>query len=112
MKDRFNEEIDSFLNESRLSAPFNNPDAGIIYNFVAYEGSSFVDNCGDLIDFDTIKDNFYKIDGRLGKITHLGYTNVSQQGYSGGYDSYGFVFKDDLSKIILNGGEVLKGVID
>lgn len=68
----------------------------IIYKFVGYGGSYFINEIGETVDFEIIKDNFYKLNGKKGKIYHKGYTRVVQHGYLGGYDNYGFVFQDDL----------------
>lgn len=71
----------------------------ITYQFIAYAGSIFTDEKGNIVTYSNIKDNFYKLNGRIGKIIDKGYTNVYEQGYCGGYDNYGFVFQDDLSSI-------------
>jgi len=68
----------------------------INYEFIGYGGSVFTNENDERVEFKTIKDNFYKLNGRRGKIYHKGYTSVYEQGYSGGYDSYGFVYQDDL----------------
>ena len=68
----------------------------IYYEFIAYVGSVFTDENGKVIEYEKIKNNFYELNGRKGKIIHQGYTSVYDQGYSGGYDNYGFVFQDNL----------------
>lgn len=69
----------------------------IYYEFIAYVGSVFTDENGKVIEYEKIKNNFYELNGRKGKIIHQGYTSVYDQGYCGGYyDSYGFVSQDDL----------------
>lgn len=69
----------------------------IIYEFIAYgTGSFFKNERGEQVTFESIKDNFYKLNNRKGKVFHKGYTSVCDHGYSGGYDSYGFVYQDDL----------------
>lgn len=80
----------------------NEVEMNITYQFVAYGNSGFTDEKGVFVDYANIKDNFYKLNGRIGKIVHKGYTSVCDQGYSGGYDSYGFVFQDDLSSVSLS----------
>jgi len=77
----------------------------IIYEFIAYDGSVFKNEKGERVKFDSIKDNFYKLNGRKGKIYHKGYTSVCEHGYSGGYDSYGFVYQDDLKTEDLDKGK-------
>ena len=74
----------------------------IYYEFIGYVGSVFTNENGVEIEYETIKDNLYKLDGRKGKLVYLGYTSVYEQWYSGGYKNYGFVFQDDLSIISLN----------
>ena len=70
----------------------------ITYEFIAYGGSIFEDEDGSTLNYDNdIKGKFYKLNGRAGKIIHLGYTSVYEHGYSGGYDNFGFVNQDDLS---------------
>ena len=76
----------------------------INYEFIGYVGSVFTNEKGDVVNYNDIKDKFFKLDGRIGKLIHLGYTNVYEQGYSGGYDEYGFVFQDDLSHIVFGSG--------
>lgn len=75
----------------------------IVFKFDGY-GSTFEDEEGNTIDFNSyIKDNFYKLDGRKGKILYIGYASVyDEHGYSGGYDEYGFIHQDDLSLRHLN----------
>jgi len=74
----------------------------INYEFIGYVGSVFTNEKGEQVEFKSIKDNFYKLNNRKGKIYHKGYTSVYEQGYSGGYDSYGFVYQDDLKTVDLN----------
>lgn len=80
------------------------------YEFIAYGGSIFTDERGDEVLYSNIKDNFYKLNGRIGKIIDKGYTRVYEQGFSGGYHSYSFVFQDDLSNISLGGKIVFEAV--
>ena len=68
----------------------------ITYEFKGYVGSVFKNENGEQVNFESIKDNFYKLNGRRGKLYHKGYTSVYEHGYSGGYDSFGFVYQDDL----------------
>lgn len=77
----------------------------ITYEFIAYDGSVFKNEKGERVDFKNIKDNFYKLNGRKGKIFHKGYTSVYEHGYSGGYDSFGFVYQDDLKTEDLDKGK-------
>lgn len=77
----------------------------ITYKFIAYLGSVFADENSQGVEFKDIKDNFYLLNGRKGKIYHKGYTSVHEQGYSGGYDSFGFVYQDDLTMVDLDRGE-------
>lgn len=77
----------------------------ITYKFVAYAGSSFKDEQGLSLNFESLKDNWFTLDGREGKIKHAGYTSVYEQGYVGGYDNYMFIFKDTLDSINLRGEE-------
>jgi hypothetical protein len=74
----------------------------VYYEFIAYGGSFFKDDKGELLLYKNIADNFYKLGGRKGKLIYQGYTSVYEQGYSGGYDSYGFVYQDDLSSVSLD----------
>lgn len=83
----------------------------ITYEFIAYAGSIFTDEKGNTVTYSNIKDNFYKLNGRIGKIIHKGYTSVYEQGFSGGYDNYGFVFQDDLSNVSLSGKITLEAVL-
>lgn len=80
----------------------------ITYEFIAYDGSVFKDEKDNRVNFESIKDNFYKLNGRKGKIYHKGYTTVYEQGYSGGYDSYGFVYQDNLKTEELYGKVLLE----
>lgn len=82
----------------------------ITYEFIAYAGSIFTDEDGDVFSYSKIKDNFYKYNGRLGKVIHTGHTSVNEQGYSGGYDNYSFVFQDDLTTMELVHGMILETV--
>lgn len=77
----------------------------ITYEFIAYDGSVFKNEKGERVDFKSIEDNFYKLNGRKGKIFHKGYTSVYEHGYSGGYDSFGFVYQDDLKTEDLDKGK-------
>ncbi len=77
----------------------------ITYEFISYYGSVFENEKGERVDFKSIKDNFYKLNGRKGKIFHKGYTTVYEQGYAGGYDSFGFVYQDDLKTEDLDKGK-------
>lgn len=77
----------------------------ITYEFIAYDGSVFKNEKGERVNFESIEDNFYKLNGRKGKIYHKGYTSVYEQGYSGGYDSFGFVYQDDLKTEDLDKGK-------
>lgn len=80
----------------------------IYYEFVAYAGSIFTNESGERVEYKDIKDNYYKLDGRKGKLVHMGYAVFYEQRYIGGYDSFGFVFQDDLSLISLKkGGKIL-----
>lgn len=69
----------------------------IYYENIAYVGSSFTNEKGEEIPFDCIDGNLYKLKGRVGRISCVGYVDCSHHGYSGGYYKYVFVFKDDLS---------------
>ncbi len=77
----------------------------ITYEFIGYVGSVFTNEKGERVEFKTIEDNFYKLNGRKGKIYHKGYTSVYEHGYSGGYDSFGFVYQDDLKTEDLDNGK-------
>ena len=74
----------------------------IYYEFIGYVGSVFTNKNGEKVKYETIKDNFFNLDGRKGKLIYQGYTSVYEQGYSGGYENYGFVFQDDLSSVSLD----------
>ena len=74
----------------------------IFYEFIGYVGSVFTNENGENVKYETIKDNFFNLDGRKGKLIYQGYTSVYEQGYSGGYENYGFVFQDDLSSVSLD----------
>ena len=83
----------------------------ITYEFKGYEGSIFTDENGNIVEYSKIKDNFYKLNGRLGKIIHKGYTSIYEQGFVGGYDSFCFVFQDDLSNVILSNKITLEACV-
>ena len=68
----------------------------ITYEFIAYVGSVFTNDKGERVEFESIEDNFYKLNGRKGKILYAGYTSVNEHGYTGGYDNFTFVYQDDL----------------
>ena len=74
----------------------------IYYEFIGYVGSVFTDENGEHVDYKTIKDNFFNLNGRKCKLIYQGYTSVYEQGYSGVYENYGFVFQDDLSSVSLD----------
>lgn len=74
----------------------------IYYEFIGYVGSVFTNKNGEKVKYETIKDNFFNLDGRKGKLIYQGYTSVYEHGYSGGYENYGFVFQDDLSSVSLD----------
>jgi len=74
----------------------------IYYEFIGYVGSVFTNENEVNVNYETIKDNFFNLDGRKGKLIYQGYTSVYEQGYSGGYENYGFVFQDDLSSVSLD----------
>lgn len=74
----------------------------ITYEFIAYAGSVFKNEKGEQIDYSAIHNNFYFLDGRKGKVIYLGVTHVYEQGYSGYYANFGFVFQDDLSVVGLD----------
>jgi hypothetical protein len=82
----------------------------ITYEMIAYKGSIFTDEKGNTVSYLKIKDNFYKLNGRIGKIIYNGYTSVYDQGFSGGYDNYGFVFQDDLSSVSLSNKITLEAI--
>lgn len=68
----------------------------ITYEFGLFRDSVFKNENGEEVSFESIKDNFYKMNGRKGKIYYKGYTTIYEHGYSGGYDDYGFVYQEDL----------------
>jgi len=74
----------------------------IYYEFIGYVGSVFTNENEVNVNYETIKDNFFNLDGRKGKLIYQGYTSVYEHGYSGGYENYGFVFQDDLSSVSLD----------
>lgn len=74
----------------------------ITYKFEPYAGSIFKDENGKLISFKDIKNNFYTLNGKRGKIRHKAYINVYEHGYSGGYDTYDFIYADTLEVLSLN----------
>ena len=85
----------------------------IYYEFVINASSFFTNESGERVEYKDIKDNYYKLDGRKGKLVHMGYTGIYEQGYIGGYDNFGFVFQDDLSLIRLNkNGKILLEYVD
>lgn len=83
----------------------------ITYEFIAYSGSIFTDEKGNTVTYSNIKDNFYKLNGRIGKIIYKGYISVYEQGFSGGYDNYGFIFQDDLSNVSLSNKITLEAAL-
>lgn len=80
----------------------------ITYEFIGYVGSVFTNEKGERVEFKAIENNFYKLNGKKGKIFHKGYTSVIEHGYSGGYDSYGFVCQDNLKPEKLEGKMLLE----
>ena len=82
----------------------------IHYEFIAYVGSVFTDENGLYIEFDDIKDNLYELTGKKGKIIHQGTEYHTEQGFSGSYENYGFVYQDNLRVKKLNGKTSFKKV--
>lgn len=74
----------------------------VTYQFIAYEGSIFTNENNKRIEFQTIQHNFYMLNGRKGKILKKGTTEVFEHGFSGSYESFGFVYQDDLTTVDLN----------
>ena len=74
----------------------------IYYEFIGYVGSVFTNENGEKVNYKDIKDNFFNLNGRKGKLIYQGHTSVYEHGYSGGYENYGFVFQDDLSSVSLD----------
>jgi hypothetical protein len=77
------------------------------FKFEAYAGAFFEYDDGTFLDNDTLLNSFMEHNGRKGKVLHAGYTSVYQQGYSGGYDNYKFIYQDDLSSVVLRDEETL-----
>ena len=83
----------------------------INFRFEAYAGSIFEDEFGNSLLFSKdIKDKWLEKDGRKGKIIYSGYISVYEQGYSGGYENYRFIFQDDLTSIDLKDKESFYGI--
>lgn len=74
----------------------------IFYEFNSYRGYVFRDENKNIVSYKDIKDKFFILDGRKGKLVNIGYTNIYEQGFCGGYENYGFVFQDDLAIISLD----------
>ena len=52
---------------------------------------------GTVLDYTSIKDNFFTLNGRVGKVIHLGTITIREHGFNAEMDKLGFVFQDDLS---------------
>lgn len=70
----------------------------IYYEFIGYVGSVFTNEKGDEINYETIKDNFYKLDGRKGKLIYQG-NSYDDYVTGGGTNITNKYYKDEFQKI-------------
>lgn len=77
------------------------------FKFEAYLGAFFTYDDGVFLDNDTLLNSFMEHNGRKGKVLHAGYTTIYEQGFSGGYDNYKFIYQDDLTSLKLSDKETL-----
>lgn len=73
----------------------------IYFEYSPYSGGTFKNEKGEKISYETIKDTFFNLNGRKGKLIYQGKTRIYEQGFSAEFNNYGFVFQDDLSSISL-----------